>query len=203
MVRVTAAFRAAIDAIGRGEAPAPYESLLGDLAEGARETTVSLSETLAMSGLMELAIGPLLFNWPAERVEAFMPGSPTRPRRNGLSRRGRLRKATAVAAGRPGAGCRAAGSRGQDGDLVHSRPSLHVPGAAAGGRAGRGSRSSDQAGDMSAVWSRAPAPFVAGPLLNVYNAPAAAELVRMGCVRLCANVELPPDLHHRDRARLP
>ena len=24
-----------------------------------------------MSGLMELAIGPLLFNWPAERVEAF------------------------------------------------------------------------------------------------------------------------------------
>ncbi len=39
MARVTAAFRAAIDAIGRGESPAPYESLLGDLAEGARETT--------------------------------------------------------------------------------------------------------------------------------------------------------------------
>ena len=48
-----------------------------------------------------------------------------------------------------------------------------------------------EAGDMSAVWSRAPAPFVAGPLLNVYSAPAAAELVRMGCVRLCANIELP------------
>ena len=30
---------AAIDAIERGESPAPYESLLGDLAEGARETT--------------------------------------------------------------------------------------------------------------------------------------------------------------------
>lgn len=39
VARVTAAFRAAIDAIGRGESPAPYESLLGDLAEGARETT--------------------------------------------------------------------------------------------------------------------------------------------------------------------
>tara|TARA_R110002051_G_scaffold5976_5_gene29668 strand:- start:2404 stop:3417 length:1014 start_codon:yes stop_codon:yes gene_type:complete len=39
VARVTAAFRAAIDAIGRGESPAPYESLLNDLAEGARETT--------------------------------------------------------------------------------------------------------------------------------------------------------------------
>ena len=39
VARVTAAFRAAIDAIGRGESPAPYESLLGDLAEGACETT--------------------------------------------------------------------------------------------------------------------------------------------------------------------
>jgi putative protease len=39
VARVTAAFRAAIDAIQRGESPDPYESLLGDLAEGARETT--------------------------------------------------------------------------------------------------------------------------------------------------------------------
>ena len=39
VARVTAAFRAAIDALGRGESPAPYESLLNDLAEGARETT--------------------------------------------------------------------------------------------------------------------------------------------------------------------
>jgi putative protease len=41
VARVTAAFRAAIDAIKRGESPAPYEALLGDLAEGARETTGS------------------------------------------------------------------------------------------------------------------------------------------------------------------
>lgn len=39
VARVAAAFRAAIDAILRGESPEPYESLLSDLAEGARETT--------------------------------------------------------------------------------------------------------------------------------------------------------------------
>lgn len=39
VARVAAAFRAAIDAIQCGESPEPYESLLGDLAEGARETT--------------------------------------------------------------------------------------------------------------------------------------------------------------------
>ena len=33
--------------------------------------------------------------------------------------------------------------------------------------------------------------FVAGPLLNIYNEAAARELMRRGCVRLCANVELP------------
>lgn len=35
--------------------------------------------------------------------------------------------------------------------------------------------------------------FVAGPLLNLYNAAAAAELARRGCVRVCANVELSLD----------
>lgn len=39
VARVTAAFRAAIDAMGRGESPSRYESLLTDLAEGGRETT--------------------------------------------------------------------------------------------------------------------------------------------------------------------
>lgn len=32
--------------------------------------------------------------------------------------------------------------------------------------------------------------FVAGPLLNVYNEGAARELMKRGCVRVCANVEL-------------
>lgn len=43
--------------------------------------------------------------------------------------------------------------------------------------------------DISGLLDRS-APFVAGPLLNVYNEAAAQELVERGCVRLCANVEL-------------
>lgn len=39
VARVAKAFRAAIDAIANGESPQPFQSLLGDLAEGARETT--------------------------------------------------------------------------------------------------------------------------------------------------------------------
>lgn len=43
--------------------------------------------------------------------------------------------------------------------------------------------------DVSALLERS-GPFVAGPLLNVYNEAAARELMSRGCVRLCANVEL-------------
>ncbi len=43
--------------------------------------------------------------------------------------------------------------------------------------------------DISGLLGRA-APFVAGPLLNIYNEAAAQELMVRGCVRLCANVEL-------------
>jgi collagenase-like PrtC family protease len=35
------------------------------------------------------------------------------------------------------------------------------------------------------------ATFVAGPFLNIYNEAAAGELVRLGCTRLCPNIELP------------
>ena len=43
--------------------------------------------------------------------------------------------------------------------------------------------------DVSGLLGRT-GPFVAGPLLNVYNEGAARELMTRGCVRLCANVEL-------------
>ncbi|HEY0600381.1 ubiquinone anaerobic biosynthesis protein UbiV [Brevundimonas sp.] len=43
--------------------------------------------------------------------------------------------------------------------------------------------------DISALRGRT-GPFVAGPLLNIYNEAAAGELMTRGCVRLCANVEL-------------
>lgn len=39
VARVAAAFRSAINALAKGESPAAFEALLGDLAEGARETT--------------------------------------------------------------------------------------------------------------------------------------------------------------------
>ena len=46
--------------------------------------------------------------------------------------------------------------------------------------------------DVSGLRGRT-GPFVAGPLLNVYNEGAARELMTRGCVRLCANVELSLD----------
>ncbi|WP_374577872.1 U32 family peptidase [Phenylobacterium sp.] len=45
--------------------------------------------------------------------------------------------------------------------------------------------------DISGLSSiQAGATFVAGPFLNIYNEAAAAELVRLGCRRLCPNIEL-------------
>lgn len=145
-----------------------------------------------MSRNMELAIGPLLFNWAADRIADFYAriadeapvetvylGEVVCGKRQPL-----LQTALAQAAERlEGAGKRVIWS------------TLALP-ATPRERRLAAELASDpehliEAGDMSAVWSRTPAPFVAGPLLNVYNAPAAAELARLGCVRLCANVELP------------
>lgn len=45
--------------------------------------------------------------------------------------------------------------------------------------------------DMSGLSHLLPdASFVAGPFLNIYNEVAAAELARLGCGRLCPNIEL-------------
>lgn len=145
-----------------------------------------------MSGLMELAIGPLLFNWPAERVEAFYARiadeAPVETVYLGEVVCGKRQPLLQDALARAAERLEAAGKT-----VIWS--TLALPSTARERRlAAELSADPDhliEAGDMSAVWSRAPAPFVAGPLLNVYNAPAAAELVRMGCVRLCANVELP------------
>lgn len=46
--------------------------------------------------------------------------------------------------------------------------------------------------DLSGLQHLAPgASFVGGPFLNIYNEGAAGELARLGCTRLCPNVELP------------
>ena len=140
---------------------------------------------------MELAIGPLLFNWAADRVAAFYAriadeapvgtvylGEVVCGKRQPL-----LQDVLARAAER----LETAGKT-----VIWS--TLALPATPRERRLAAelaaDSNCLIEAGDMSAVWSRTPAPFVAGPLLNVYNAPAAAELMRMGCVRLCANVEL-------------
>lgn len=140
---------------------------------------------------MELALGPLLFNWPVERVEAFYAGIADEAAFETVylgevvcgKRQPLLREALGCAAER----LEAAGKR-----VIWS--TLALPATPRERRlAAEFAADPDhlmEAGDMSAVWLRTPNAFVAGPLLNVYNAPAAAELVRMGCVRLCANVEL-------------
>ncbi|MDP1777848.1 MAG: U32 family peptidase [Brevundimonas sp.] len=141
---------------------------------------------------MGLAIGPLLFNWAADRVETFYAriadeapvgtvylGEVVCGKRQPL-----LQDVLARAAER---------LEGAGKTVIWS--TLALPSTPRERRlAAELTADTDhliEAGDMSAVWSRTPAPFVAGPLLNIYNAPAAAELVRLGCVRLCANVELP------------
>lgn len=140
---------------------------------------------------MELTLGPLLFNWPADQVADFYRriaeetdidivylGEVVCGKRQPL-----LQAALAGAADR----LETAGKQ-----IIWS--TLALPGTPRERRlVSELAADTDhliEAGDMSAVWNRAPAPFVAGPLLNVYNAPAAQELMRLGCVRLCANVEL-------------
>ena len=141
---------------------------------------------------MELAIGPLLFNWDSGRVETFYArvadetpvdtvylGEVVCGKRQPL-----LQNALARAAGRL-----------EDAGKTVIWSTLALPATPRERRLATDLAADPdhliEAGDMSAVWSRAPAPFVAGPLLNVYSAPAAAELMRLGCVRLCTNVELP------------
>ena len=57
--------------------------------------------------------------------------------------------------------------------------------------------------DVTALPARAGRPFVAGPLLNVYNERAAQFLAARGAVTLCTPVELPLTSVAADRARLP
>ena len=145
-----------------------------------------------MSARMELAIGPLLFNWAPQRVEAFYAriadeapvatvylGEVVCGKRQPLLQHALARSA----------------ERLEDAGKTVIWSTLALPATPRERRLAVNLIGDPdhliEAGDMSAIWSRAPAPFVAGPLLNVYSAPAAAELMRLGCVRLCANIELP------------
>lgn len=141
---------------------------------------------------IELSLGPLLFNWPAPQVETFYArisetvcidrvylGEVVCGKRAPL-----LADALARSAERLGA----AGKT-----VVWS--SMSLPTNPRERRSGRALAALDdmvEINDISVLADRAhDAPFVAGPLLNVYNEGAARELMARGCVRLCANVELP------------
>ena len=140
---------------------------------------------------LELAIGPLLFNWSFERVAAFYDQVAREPAVDRVylgevvcGKRGPL---LAQALAQAADTLTAAGKT-----VVWS--TLALP-ALPRDRQSIAALSADPAlvevNDLSGLTHRPlAAPFVAGPLLNIYNEAAAYELVARGCVRLCANVEL-------------
>jgi len=142
-------------------------------------------------GQLEITLGPLLFNWSAERTATFYAriadeapidrvylGEVVCGKREPL-----LQHVLAQAAER----LERAGKA-----VVWSTLALPLTRRDRNGvseLAADGERLVE-INDAGAMHARGGAPFVAGPLLNVYNEAAARELVGRGCVRLCANVEL-------------
>lgn len=140
----------------------------------------------------EIAVGPLLFNWAPERIEAFYTAVAACEAIDRVylgevvcaKRRPLMARALEDAAHR----LAAAGKT-----VVWS--TLALPASPPERRVLRDQVAGDgrliEVNELAALAVLSPgAPFVAGPLLNVYNEDAAAELVRLGCVRLCGNVEL-------------
>lgn len=141
---------------------------------------------------MELCLGPLLFHWPAPRVEAFYQAVAEDPRVHrvylGEVVCGKRAPLLADVLARSAERLRLAGKA-----VIWS--SLAMPATPRERSAGRTlAARADliEVNDLSVLADReVGAPFVAGPLLNIYNAAAAQELTSRGCVRMCANVELP------------
>jgi collagenase-like PrtC family protease len=153
---------------------------------------------------LELAIGPLLFNWAPERISAFYQEIARQP---GVDRVylgevvcGKRGPLLANALAEAAVVLQAAGKT-----VVWS--TLALP-ASTRDRHLITALSSDPAlieiNDICALTHRpAGAAFVAGPLLNIYNEAAARELMAQGCVRLCANVELSLSALSAISAKLP
>lgn len=141
---------------------------------------------------LDLTLGPLLFNWPAERVRDF------------YARIADEAPVERVYLGEVVCGKRAplldaalaeAADRLEQAGKAVVWSTLALPSTPRERRATRdlvGGAAVVEINDISGLAHLGPgARFVAGPLLNVYNEAAAAELMVQGCVRLCANVELP------------
>lgn len=140
---------------------------------------------------MELCLGPLLFNWPAAQVDRFYRAVARDPNVDRVylgevvcgKRAPLLAEVLAASA-----------ERLADTGKMVVWSSLALPATPRERKLGQALAALPnliEVNDVSVLTDRAiGAPFVAGPLLNVYNEAAARELAARGCVRLCANVEL-------------
>lgn len=141
---------------------------------------------------MELTLGPLFFNWPAERLRTFYAriadeapvdrvylGEVVCGKRAPLLAEALLDAAERLARGGK--------------EVVWS--TLALP-ASRRDRKANSSLAADggelvELNEFGGLTQRAGQRFVAGPFLNVYNESAAEALARRGCVRWCPPVELP------------
>lgn len=144
-----------------------------------------------MTRRLELTLGPLLFNWTPDCVLAFYreiaEQAPVERVYLGEVVCGKRAPLLAEALAAAAELLERAGKR-----VVWSAPAL--PAARRELRAAQALLASGGLVEINDASSLAQlpscAPFVAGPFLNVYNEDAARELARLGCVRLCANVEV-------------
>ena len=140
---------------------------------------------------IELALGPLMFNWSAERIADFYAAVAEE------SDLDRVYLGEVVCGKREpfisGPLAEAAERLARAGKMVvWSTLALPTtPRERRGVAQLAGGEGLVEINDISALAHRSPsAAFVAGPLLNIYNEAAARELMARGCVRLCPNVEL-------------
>lgn len=138
---------------------------------------------------IELTLGPLLFNWAPDRIRDFyaaMAEAPIDRAYLGEVVCGKRAPLIDHALAEAAEVLAAAGKT-----VVWS--GLGLPATRRDRKVLAALSAADEAlievNDISALARRA-GPFVAGPLLNVYNEAAARELAALGCRRLCANVEL-------------
>ena len=143
-----------------------------------------------MSDPIQLALGPLLFNWAPDRIRDFYA------RIADEAPVDRIYLGEVVCGKRApliGAALADAAERLSQAGKTVVWSTLGLP-ALRRDRKAIAALAAEQemlieVNDVSGLHGRT-GPFVAGPLLNVYNEDAARELMTRGCVRLCANVEL-------------
>lgn len=144
---------------------------------------------------ISLAMGPLLFHWTPDRIQDFYSAlADTAPvDRVYLGETVCGKRGPKVRAALEAAAERLVRSGKQVVWTTLAAPATPVEARAQRARLGQGG-DLVEINDVSALVQLAPKrPFVAGPLLNIYNEAAAAELIAHGCVRICGNVELSID----------